>query len=556
MVPHLALSGFMGSGKSAVGRALAARLGIPFIDLDREVEALAGAEIEDIFDRQGEDEFRRLELMALTKVLEAEKRCGGQSGGHAGAVLGLGGGTVTTAEARAVLRECCHTIWLQVELEEAWRRARGSGRPLARDAAAFERLYAERRVVYGESADWSLDTRGLDVHQVASRLELLVDSVSAGDDQTGPRRGRRSAEWAVDVTGTERESRIWGGYNVRRRLTGWVTDVVESGRRAVIITDQGVAEAWRRDLAALERLVGDTEDPLLVLPQGETSKSVSNLCRLWETLAAKGLRRDDVVVVVGGGVIGDLGGFAAATYLRGIHLWQVPTSVIAQVDSSVGGKVAVNLPQGKNLLGTFYQPDRVLVDPCFLITLPQAEVRNGLGEVVKYALLLGREMFEQLESQAAALLIPDPGTWSNVARRCIEYKQSVVARDERDQGERAVLNLGHTTAHALERTAGFGRLGHGVAVGLGLLVALHVSEELLDCSPRVRVETAALLQTLGLPTRTTLTDTEAVMAAMNWDKKADAHGVKFVGLRAPGSPVVELKVPAAVLRAGLEVIRA
>lgn len=555
-MPFLALTGFMGSGKSAAGRELATRLHLRFIDLDDEIEAIADTTIQNLFATRGEDEFRRLELAALRSVAEWAQEAGRRSGKRLEAIVALGGGTVTIPEARALLRECGHTVWLQVEVAEAWRRVAGSGRPLAGDVAAFERLFMERRAAYLAAADWSLDTSGLDVEQLVSRLELLVNSTLGVDAEGDASEDGRPAKWSMDVAGTQRKSRIWGGCGSRYRLSTWLRDHVQAGRQVVIVTDEGVAEAWRRDLSYLARLVGDNRDPLVVLPAGETTKSADNLFFLWERLAAQGLHRDDVLVVVGGGVMGDLGGFAAATYLRGIQLWQIPTSVIAQVDSSVGGKVAVNMPQGKNLVGTFYQPDRVLVDPCLLTTLPQVQLQNGLGEVVKYALLLGGNAFTDLQRKAAALLVPDPVTWSLVAKRCIDYKNAVVVRDELDRGERAVLNLGHTTAHALERTAGYGRLGHGTAVALGLLVALRVSEDLLGCSTLVREKTVELLSGLGLPTQMVLPETEVLMAAMNFDKKADAGGVNFVGLKSLGSPVVRLQVPEETLQTALKVIKA
>jgi 3-dehydroquinate synthase len=294
----------------------------------------------------------------------------------------------------------------------------------------------------------------------------------------------------------------------------------------------------------------------LVLPAGEPSKTVGNLAACWEWLAARGARRDDIVLALGGGVIGDLAGFAAATYQRGVGLWQVPTSLLAQVDSSVGGKTAIDLTAGKNLAGAFYQPGLVVLDPETLSTLPEAEYVNGLGEVVKYGLLAGKELFGNLERERRRVVERDPAVLNEMIRTCVRYKAVVVSDDERDTGSRAVLNLGHTTAHALEVGLGYGRLGHGEAVGLGLLVALAVSERLLGLDPAVRQRTTALLLDLGLPVDIDLPEKEALVAAAAKDKKVSAGSAGFVGMREVGEPVWRMALPEGLFAEALEVIRA
>jgi 3-dehydroquinate synthase len=263
-----------------------------------------------------------------------------------------------------------------------------------------------------------------------------------------------------------------------------------------------------------------------------------------------------VVVVLGGGVAGDLGGFVAATYLRGVTLWQVPTTVLAQVDSSVGGKVAINLPAGKNLVGSFHQAERVVIDPEVLVTLPEGEYVGGLGEVVKYALLDGPMLLERLETGLEGLRRREPALLSDVIRRCVEMKAAVVEGDERDQGRRAILNLGHTAAHALEAVLGYGALPHGAAVGLGLLVALRVSEDVVGTDRTVRERTRRLLGGLGLPTAVDLPDVDRLLEAAVLDKKQTSAGRGFVCLRTPGDPVWGMDVPDEILRESFTVIRA
>ncbi|OFV84466.1 MAG: hypothetical protein A2W26_13750 [Acidobacteria bacterium RBG_16_64_8] len=260
-------------------------------------------------------------------------------------------------------------------------------------------------------------------------------------------------------------------------------------------------------------------------------------------------------MALGGGVIGDLAGFAAATYQRGVSLWQIPTSLVAQVDSSVGGKTGINLELGKNLVGAFYQPDLAVVDPVTLGTLPRDEYINGLGEVVKYGLLHTGSLFTRLEENSEAVVERDPGVVGDLVKKCVTYKAAVVEEDERDQGRRAVLNLGHTTAHALEVARGYGSISHGRAVALGLLVALVVSERLLGLDRSIRDRTLGLLDSFGLPRVTELPDMESLLAAVGRDKKTLASTRGFVGLRAIGDPVWGLDVPAVIMREALEGLR-
>ena len=523
--------GFMGSGKSETGRMLAARLGFEFVDLDEQIVAAAGTSIPDLFARCGEGGFRDLEAAAFQDVLD-------RGTAAAGLVVALGGGSPTVPVIRRLLEERCVTIWLKVDPYRAWGRVAGSARPLARTREEFVDLAGRRSPVYEAAADLALDTCGLTPAEVAARLAGLIEGLV--------RPAGHTSHWRVEVEGAFGRSRIEGGSGCRARVVDRLAQLHQQGRKAAIVTDANVALAWRRQLTAMQE-AGAGDNALRVLPPGETTKCADTLLDLWSWLAQLELHRDDVVVVLGGGVVGDVGGFAAATYGRGVELWQVPTSVIAEVDSSVGGKVAINLPEGKNLVGAFYQPALVVVDPIFLLTLPVCELRNGLGEVVKYGLLMGSSSLAVLRQASSELLAANPETWSKVSQRCIRYKAAVVERDERDRGERAVLNLGHTTAHALERVLGYGVIRHGEAVGVGLLVALRISEALLGCPAWVRRETTEILRRFGLPQRVQGVHVDEVLRAMSYDKKVDMSGIRFVGLAEPGKPVVGLEVPGPLL---------
>ena len=295
-----------------------------------------------------------------------------------------------------------------------------------------------------------------------------------------------------------------------------------------------------------------------LLDPGEASKSLANWTAALDRLVAleDGTVRRVFLVNLGGGVIGDIGGFVAASYRRGIPCVQVPTSLLAQVDSSVGGKTAVNLKAGKNLAGSFYQPDVVIIDPTVLRTLPDHEYKSGLGEVVKYGLLHSESFFARLEEQADAILSREPLVISSLAKTCVGFKARVVEEDERYRGCRAVLNLGHTIGHALEVTEGYGVISHGRAVALGILVSLAVSEQVLGLDTSVRERTRALMSRFALPTGLPSADVASVLRAVSRDKKVVAGSTGFVGLRAIGDPVWGMDLSPSVLEECLEVIRA
>ncbi|GAB4252302.1 MAG: 3-dehydroquinate synthase [Thermoleophilia bacterium] len=361
------------------------------------------------------------------------------------------------------------------------------------------------------------------------------------------------AGWELYLTATGRPSAIVGGrgtLELAAERAAWLGD---QKRRCYLLTDSNVDEAWGE---AVRGRLGPCLQGSVVLEPGEPTKSLAVAGRVFEILAEAGARRDDVVVALGGGVIGDLAGFVAATYQRGVDFWQIPTSLVAQVDSSVGGKVGLNLAAGKNLVGAFYQPDHVFIDSNLLSTLPREELVNGLGEVVKYGLLVGEELLGQIERSAKALLAADPNSLDTLIRECVEYKALVVEADEREAGRRAVLNLGHTTAHALELLDGYEGISHGRAVALGLLVALSASEEVFGLDADVRERVAGLLAALELPVKLPGIESAAVLEAAGRDKKVSSQGRGFVLLRGPGHPVTGVDLTDDQFAAALEKVMA
>jgi len=478
--------GFMGAGKTTAAREVAEALGYEHRDSDRLIEQRLGASIEQVFDRDGEAAFRAAERELVLEEL-------GRGGD---AVLSLGGGAVTEPEVQAALG--AHTVVLcEIGLERAWQRASGRGRPLARDRDVFDARYHERAPLYEHLADVVLgeDIAHASLRAAAAHLAAL---------RTGTR-----LLWAVSASG---DYPVLVGAGV---LDAPPEPWPAPGRQ-IVVSDETVAPLYAGRL-------GDVAG-LIEIPPGEQAKTLQTAEIVWRALVAQEVTRADHLVALGGGVVGDLAGFVAATYQRGIAVVQVPTTLVAQVDSAYGGKTGVDLPEAKNYVGAYHQPAAVLVDPKVLGTLPAAEFAAGYAEVVKTALIAGGSLWDAVSSGAQVD--------EDVIFACARTKLAIVAADERDGGRRQVLNLGHTVGHAIETVTGYARLRHGEAVGLGLLAALRLSGQ-----DALRAQVAGLLAAAGLPTSIDALDAQEVAAATRRDKKRTGDEVPFVLVDAPGQVV-------------------
>jgi 3-dehydroquinate synthase len=349
-----------------------------------------------------------------------------------------------------------------------------------------------------------------------------------------------SAE-TVQVELGERSYPVRIGAGLRHEALALAERRLAAGQRCAALTSPGVAAAQPAFVAELARRM-----PVLVTStDGETAKSAAELARAWDFLAAQGVARDGALFALGGGVVGDLAGFAAASYQRGVDFYQLPTTLLAMVDSSVGGKTGINLAAGKNLVGAFHQPTAVLADTELLATLPPREFAAGMAEVIKHGLLADADLFRRL--QANAPLAWDHASLPGIVRRCVEIKAAVVAGDERETsaaGGRALLNLGHTFGHAVEAVAGYGTYLHGEAVAIGLVMAARLSADLGRCSAADAAAVAATVRAHGLPDRLRAPlPCAALLAAMQRDKKVRAGRLRFVLLQGLGTAVTADDVP-------------
>lgn len=524
------LVGPTGVGKTTIGRLLAGRLKLPFLDADEFIAARAGRSIAEIFAREGEQGFRRREKEAVRLIADLGS-----------AVVALGGGAVLDPQVREWLVQSGRVVALEEDpavLVERMRRSPRPGLPHPADPAfadlALGALRARMEAAAGlgpavsvsgltpeESVDRVLTALGLDgLREGALGRGGLGREGALGRDSVGEGT-RGSWELKVRAGGVECVVRGEPGLVVRSLVEapGEVTSalLVVSSPLPYCLYGARLVSRWR------ER---GRQVRVALVPDGEEAKRWRWLRYLWQNWARHRVDRGAWVVALGGGAVSDLSGLAAATYLRGIPWTVIPTTLLAQVDAALGGKVAIDLPQGKNLVGAFWQPRSIAVDVEVLRSLPPQQLRSGMAEVVKCALLEGEDFLHFLEQQVDRVLEVDANVLTEVVRRCLSLKGAVVERDEREQGPRQLLNLGHTVGHALERETGW---DHGRAVAVGLVAACELAGA-AELAERVRT----LLGRLGLPVTMPRGLANRVERRMRWDKKVREGRPRFVLPRRPG----------------------
>lgn len=531
------LIGFSGAGKSAVGRSAARLLGWEFADADEHIVERAGKPIERIFEEDGEPAFRELERAAVAELA-----------GRPNVVASTGAGSVMLDESRERMLDSGFVVALDARPETVYARlssiserdgAEAMTRPMLRTAdplGRIESLKRERQWAYA-LAHWTVATDALSVEQAAHEVvrawrRLGVVHAWQGDPALAA---------AVVVEG--------GAYPV---FTGW--DILEDqlgprlaaagvDGRAYIVCDSNVVHPYGRAAQRSLHQAG-IEMGLFTFPAGEASKSLQTAAVLYEWLAERKAERRDVIVAVGGGVVGDLAGYAAATFLRGVRVVHAPTSLTAMVDSSIGGKTGVDLPAAKNMVGAFHHPMMVLADAAALQTLPERALREGWAEAIKHGLALDASLVDVYEEHAEALLALEPALTTEIVARNAAVKARIVTEDEREtSGRRQLLNYGHTIGHGIEAAAGYGAYLHGEAVAIGMAGAGRLGMMAGVTPPEVLERQASLLARFGLPSRYSGVTPEAIIEAMERDKKRSAGQVSWVFLDGVGRSSTHRGVP-------------
>ena len=540
MQQNIFLVGLMGAGKTTVGRLLAKRLGMRFVDSDHEIEARTGATISWIFEIEGEESFRRREVETIRDLT-----------GRSGVVLATGGGAVIHPENRKHLKDRGTVIYLRASVNNILQRTmHDKSRPLLQTEnrkEKLEELARQRDPLYREVADIIVDTGRPNVHAMVQSIMAQLANYQKG--QTARKQKKQPANRTKKVQTIMKNSDTHLEVDLGERSypieigADLLTDTallgrLISGKRIVIITNTVVAPLYLETLTRSLETAGKTVQSL-VFPDGEKEKNWTSLMKIFDFLMEHKCDRKTTLVALGGGVIGDMTGYAAASFMRGVPFVQVPTTLLAEVDSSVGGKTGINHPLGKNMIGAFYQPEAVIADTKTLDTLPDRELVAGLAEVIKYGAIIDRPFFEWLEDHIGNLLARDRDALAYAIRRSCEIKADIVRQDEREStGLRAILNFGHTFGHAIEAGLGYGEWLHGEAVGCGMVMAADLSCRMgwLDATLRDRIR--ALVEKAGLPVVSPALGTERWIGLMQVDKKNAGGEIQFVLLKTLGEAVV------------------
>ena len=530
-LPVVTIAGFMGTGKSSVGRELAELTGLELVDTDAEIERTAGKSIADIFAQDGEDRFRELESQLCQTLAERE-----------GIVIACGGGMVLDPHNLATLNRIGPIVLLTASSEAlADRLAGDTSRPLLGDVASdttalrerIDDLLAKRADAYN-GIPLKFDTTARIPAETAASIAAMIDFTSdsvritpaGGDDAESMPLGRYGAS----------ELHIGRGVlsSLGRRLREH-----RLGKAFLLMPPNLIDLYFDQVRVSLDE--HEFEYELIEIVDGDEAKHIQQTKTLIDAIIDNGAKRDATIVPIGGGVTGDIGGFVASLYMRGVPLVQVPTTLLAQVDSAIGGKVGVNHEQAKNLIGAFYQPHVILEDPCTLRTLPLEEVSNGMAEVVKSALIASEPFFEFLESHIdtdAAVTLRDVGFLETCVRHAARVKVQLVNEDPYERDRRRYLNLGHTLGHALEAAGDYKGLKHGQAVSVGIVAAMKIAADRGTVSTDVHDRTARLLEWCRLPIADRDSNRDIIRSSMQLDKKFKRGRLHFILPTGIGSATV------------------
>jgi shikimate kinase/3-dehydroquinate synthase len=545
---NISIIGFSATGKTVVARKVAERLNWTFIDTDDEIVKLSRKTIPEIFKEDGEEKFRVLERRVLQRTCQKEK-----------AVIATGGGAITDPKNQDLLRETSLVICLEASPETIYGRLQHDNlysaspvvRPLLTGDNPLQRIkeLKAKRQAYCAIADWTVHTDNLTIDEVSGE-------VIKGWEYAGKHTAERFSEpdLACRVHTSSSEYPVFVGWGIVDQLGEKMKQAGLSGT-ANIISDENVFSIYGNVVKKSLQRAGFAVNSFIV-PPGEASKNISQAVKIYDYLIERRVERTGVIVALGGGMAGDLAGFVAATFLRGLPWLQVPTSLIAMTDASIGGKAAVDHPRAKNLIGAFYQPRLVLADIKVLTTLPPRELTSGWAEVIKHGLILDAEFLKILENNAKSLINLKRDISTKVIARSAAIKCRVVSEDEKETGLRTILNYGHTVAHGLEAATKYGYFLHGEAVAIGMMAAARLSYRLELLSDEAVEYHKSILSKFGLPLDCRGVALQDVLAAMELDKKVKGRTIRWVLLKDIGQAVIRSDVPRnEVLKVLNEVIR-
>lgn len=510
---NIALTGLMGSGKTTVGKYLANHLKKNFIDTDQLIEEKEEKTISQIFEEDGEEYFRKLEAQVIKDIFADAKDL----------VVSLGGGAIVNPDSRALIKASAQLVTLIADPQDLHQRIkRRKSRPLLKDSnkqlEILTDLWQERKSAYYDS-HIQVTTENKSINAIGQEV---MDSLKVSKPKV--------QEQEVTIEHKKKSYKIYF-----KDLYRFTLAPIKPSKKVLMVSQEPISKHYIDVLN--EKLETDEyEINNMIIENGEQAKNFFTYQLILQKLLSLNFERNDTLIALGGGVVGDIVGFAASTFYRGINYVQIPTTLLSMIDSSVGGKTGINVPEGKNLIGSFYQPHMVHIDSSNLMTLPDREFKSGLGELVKYTMLghewdevLGDNFYDFIDLNVDKILEKDQATLNEVISHCLRIKAGIVAKDETEQGIRAYLNLGHTFAHALEETTKYKMFTHGEAVAIGLVCACYLSEELGYINKTATAKVVSLLKKFSIdykiPSELKL---ESILKAFKYDKKSINGVPRFV----------------------------
>ena len=542
MAGNIFLVGLMGSGKTTVGRALARKLNKRFVDSDHEIESRTGVTIPVIFEIEGEASFRAREAEVIKELTLQDD-----------IVLATGGGAILNPESRRYLHERGTVIYLRASVNSILQRTRhDKNRPLLRTAdprKKLEELEQQRHTLYLETSHVVIETGRPHINhlvqQIVEKMPVMqpaAKAISAMRKNYINDAGQTVHTLTVDLG--ERTYPIYIGRGILQDEN--ILSECISAKRVVVVTNDVVAPHYLQQLTSNLQKLGKRVSAV-ILRDGEEFKTWQSLMQIYDHLLAEKCDRKTMLLALGGGVVGDMTGFAAASYMRGVPFVQIPTTLLSQVDSSVGGKTGINHPAGKNMIGAFYQPMAVIADTLTLNTLPDSELSAGIAEIIKHGAITDIAFFDWLELNMPALRSRNSDALAYAIIRSCEIKADIVRQDEREGGLRAILNFGHTFGHAIEAGTGYGNWLHGQAVGCGMVLAAEAAYRMswIDFVSRTRL--VQLILSAGLPVEAPQFGWQRWQELMEVDKKNEGGKIKFILVKPLGRAVVT-EIPVGVLQ--------
>lgn len=532
---NIFLVGMMGAGKTTIGKFLAQATGKTFVDSDHEIQERTGVKIPIIFEIEGEAGFRKRETEVLRELVKMNN-----------IVLATGGGAVLKRENRRLLKRRGTVIYLRASVNDLQRRTRhDKNRPLLQTEdihAKLNELLAQRDSLYRETAHLVVDSGKQGVRNLVNKLMRKLAVLSY--PQKTNKENMQTITVNLKPASGQRSYPIHIGNGILEQVDLILPYLPQ--QKVAIVSNTTVAPLYIERVRSALESYGVVSVPI-ILPDGEKYKNWETLNLIFDALLSQHCERNTPILALGGGVVGDLAGFAAATYLRGVPFIQIPTTLLAQVDSSVGGKTGINHPLGKNMIGAFYQPRLVLTDSTTLDTLPERELCAGIAEIVKYGLIRDPAFFDWLERNMPQLLSRNPAILNEAIRRSCENKADIVAADEKESGVRALLNLGHTFGHAIENGLGYGTWLHGEAVAAGIVMAAELSSRMKLISTTDIRRIRQIFVQAGLPVHAPKFAPEKYLQLMAMDKKVEAGKTRFILLNRIGEAVMRADVPVDIL---------